>query len=144
MTIVKYILVAIVLLTLYITEPLWRVTATTDTTELSNIEEEYNTNEDKQKNIISNEAKKIIKQEEDIGPKPLVAYQSRVPEPLQKYWDKRLKQGESVFEDICSRLRATDRGWTTTCQYKIKYENGSCSSLQVDTFIIKHGKVKKE
>jgi len=140
MKILKYILFAGVLLTLYITEPIWRVQKNTNTTEVSQIDQEIKQQQDDRNNLIAEEAEKLRKYEEKFGKKPSVKYKSRVPKPLQEYWDKTLDENDSIYEDICSRLKASDKGWTTTCQYKIKGKNGSSGPL-LDTFVIRDGKV---
>ena len=142
MKIITYILIAGILVTLYITEPMWRVQKSTNTTELSAIDQEIKTQQDGRNNLIAEEAEKLRKYEEKFGKKPSVAYKSRVPKPLQEYWDETLDDTDSIYEDICTRLTASDKGWTTTCHYKIKGKNGS-SGLKVDTIIIRDGKVIK-
>jgi len=137
MKILKYILVVGILLTLYITEPMWRVYKTT---EVSQIDEKITKQQKERNKLIAEEAEKLRILEEKFGKKPSVAYKSRVPEPLQTYWDRSLNEGESIYEDICSRLEASTNGWSTTCQYKIRSKKGS-SGLQLETYIIKDGKV---
>ena len=142
MKIIKYILFAVILITLYITEPLWRPQPNSNATEVSQIDQEIKQQQDYRNNLIAEEAEKLRKHEEKFGKKPSVAYKSRVPKPLQEYWDKTLNDTDSIYEDICSHLKASDKGWETTCQYKIKGKNRS-SMLQLDTFVIRDGKVVK-
>jgi hypothetical protein len=142
MKIIKYILLIGILVTLYITESLWRPLPDSNDTEVSQIDKEIKKQQDYRKNLNAEEAEKSRKYEDKFGKKPSVAYKSRVPKPLQEYWDETLDENDTIYEDICSRLEATDNGWTTTCQYKIKGMNGS-SGLKIDTFIIKDGKLLK-
>ncbi len=142
MKIIKYILFAGVLLTLYITESMWRPQSNSNTAELSQIDKEISEQQAERNNLIATEAEKLRTYEEKFGKKPSVAYQSRVPKPLQEYWDKTLDDTDSIHDDICTRLTASDKGWTTTCHYNIKGKNRS-SGLKVDTFVIRDGKVVK-
>jgi len=137
MKILKYILVIVILLTLYITEPLWRVYKTT---EVSQIDEKITKQQKARNKLKAEEAEKLRILEEKFGKKPSTAYKSRVPAPLQTYWDKSLNTGESIYEDICTPLQASEKGWVTTCQYKIRGKKSS-SGLQLETYIIKDGKV---
>ena len=128
MKILKYLLFAILLVTLYITEPLWRVQSNTNTVEVS----QKNNN-----NLTVSEADKLSKLEEKIGKKPTVQYKSRVPEPLREYWNKTFEDPDAVQKEQCSRLRASSQGWETTCHFKVN------SIREVHTYIIKNGKVIK-
>lgn len=136
----KIILIVAILLTLYITEPLWRVQS--DPTELTGIDKEINAKQEERNALNAQEREKLKKLEAKFGEKPSVAHKSRVPKPLQAYWDETLKPSEYIYEDICSKLSAGKDGWETTCQYKVKNEKGS-SQLQFDTFVIRDGKVIK-
>ena len=142
MKIIKYILFAGILIGLYITESFWRPLPNSNNTEVSQIDQEIKKQQDDRNNLNAAEAEKLRTYEEKFGKKPSVAYKSRVPKPLQEYWDQTLDDTDSIYEDICTRLNASDNGWTTTCHYKIKGESGS-SGLQVDTYVIRDGKVVK-
>jgi len=138
MKIIKYILIVGILLTLYITEPMWRVQPNTNDTEMSSVDKEILEQKTERNNLIAAEAEKGRIYEEKFGKRPSVAYKSRVPKPLQDYWDKTLNDNESIYEDICSPLKASNKGWKTTCQYKIRSEKRS-SGLKFNTYIIKNG-----
>ncbi len=140
MKILKYILIIGVLLTLYITEPLWRVQKTT---EVSQIDAQMKKQQDERNNLTAEAAEKLRILEDKFGKKPDVAYKSRVPIPLQTHWSNIFKSSDYVYEDICSPLRASTKGWETTCQYKIRHEDGSSSGLRFDIYIIKNGKILK-
>jgi len=142
MKILKYILVAGILLALYITEPMWRIQPNSNDTEVSSVDKDISEQKAERNNLIAEEAEKLRKYEEKFGRKPLVEYKSRVPKPLHEYWDKTLDNTDTIYEDICSPLEASNDGWTTTCHYKIKGKNGS-SGLQIDTYVIRDGKVVK-
>ena len=98
--------------------------------------------QDSRDNLTAEAAEKLRKLEQKFGTKPDLAYKSRVPAPLQAYWDSILTDEEYVYEDICSPLKAGSQGWTTTCQYKIHRKSGN-SGLKIDTFNIKDGKLVK-
>ena len=138
MKILKYLLIAIILIALYITYPLWQLTSGQGSTDVSQVDE-YKAERKAMKNA---EEEALMAAEEKFGPKPSVAYQSRVPEPVQRYWDATLKADESIYEDICSPLQVTSEGWSTSCQYKIKSAKG-LSPLRLDKYTIKNGEVVK-
>jgi len=142
MKIIKYILIVGILLALYITEPMWRVQKNINDAEVSSIDKEISEQKKERNDLIAAEAEKLRIYEDKFGKRPSVAYKSRVPQPLQEYWDKTLNETESIYEDICSPLKAADNGWTTTCQYKIRSEKRS-SGLKLDTYVIRDGKVVK-
>ena len=135
MKIIKYILIAGVLLTLYITEPMWRVQ--NNSSDLSQIDKEIANQKNERNNLIAAEAEKLRIYEEKFGKKPSTAYKSRVPQPLQEYWDKIYNDSDAIYEDICTPIKASNKGWKTTCQYKVKGKTG----LQLDTYVISNGKV---
>ena len=139
---IKYILITGIIISLYITEPMWRIVPNNSVKEITAIEEKIKEQQDERNNLIANKAEKLRIFEEKFGKKPSVAYKSRVPKPLQEYWRKTLDATETIHEDICSLLKATDKGWETICQYKIKSRNGS-SELMFNTYIIKDGVVIK-
>jgi len=128
MKILKYLLLALLLVTLYITEPLWRVQSNTNTIEVS----QTNNN-----NLTISGADKLSKVEKKIGKKPTVQYKSRVPKPLREYWNKTYEDPGAVQKEQCSRLKASSQGWETTCHFKVN------SILKVHTYIIKNGIVIK-
>jgi len=142
MKIMKYILIIGILIALYITESMWRVQSNTNNTEISSIDKEILQQQTERNNLIAEEAEKLREYEEKFGKKPSVKYKSRVPKPLQQYWDKTLNSSESIYEDICSPLKASDKGWSTICQYKIKSKKGS-SVLKLNTYIIRNGVIVK-
>jgi len=137
MKIIKYILIVGILLALYITEPMWRVQKNINDAEVSSIDKEISEQKKERNNLIAAEAEKLRIYEEKFGKRPSVAYKSRVPQPLQEYWDKTLNDNNSIYDDICTPLKDSDKGWKTTCQYKIKGKTG----LQLDTYVIRNGKV---
>lgn len=136
----KYIIIIGLLLTLYITEPLWRVQFRTNNSLISQIDKELTEQDNKRKEFIAVETKKRIKLEEECGKKPSCAYKSKVPKPLQKYWNRTLKNPDSIHEEICTPLHAVKNGWMTSCQYKVKNSYNKIE-LRLDTYIIKDGKV---
>ena len=131
MKIIKYILIVGVLLTLYITEPMWRVQPNTNDTEMSSVDKKILEQKNERNNFIAAQAEKLRIYEEEFGIKPSAEYKSRVPKPLQEYWDKIYKDTDAIYEDICTPLKASNKGWKTTCQYKVKSKTG----LQMDTYL---------
>lgn len=136
----KYILVIGLLVILYITEPLWRAHPPTNNTEMSQIDKEILEQKNERNDLIASEAEKLRKIEEKCGKKPFCAYKSRVPKPVQTYWDKTLKNPDSLHDEICTPLQSVEKGWMTSCQYKVRTANDTVE-LRLDTYIIKDGKV---
>jgi hypothetical protein len=134
MKIVKYLLLIAVIFVLYITAPMWTVTHG------PSVIEEVEVEQGNKKAQLSTKDYELLEFENKFGKKPSIAYQSRVPKPLQEYWDNMLDESESIYDDICSPLEPSSNGWITTCQYKIKSKLG-VSELKFDTYVIKHGKV---
>ena len=138
MKILKYILFAVILFVLWVTEPLWfkksydTTTSTTDT---------FITEQDKErKKLLKAEAAKLKALEDKFGPKPSAAYGSRVPVELRDYWNKTLKYPDSLVEEICEPIRPSARGWQTVCRYRAKNNSGNLQ-LRQNTYIIKDGVV---
>ena len=71
-----------------------------------------------------------------------INYEILIDNITTEYAFKTLDDTDYIYEDICSHLKASDNGWSTTCQYKIKGKNGS-SALQLDTYVIRNGVVVK-
>lgn len=136
MSIMKYILFALLLLGLWITEPLWfkSHSSTSDST--------VDTQIDKQKyqreKLLAADAAKLQELETKFGPKPYGKYGTGVPSSIYEYWRKRLKYPDSLEEERCTAIRAAEKGWTTVCRYRVKNDSGSLE-LRQDTFIIKDG-----
>jgi hypothetical protein len=137
MKILKYLLMVVIVIALYITYPLWQLTPGTGS-DIPQIDEE----KVEAKPRMSEDDKALREAEEKFGPKPRVAYKSRVPEPVQRHWDETLEADESIYEDICSRLKVTAEGWSTTCQFKVKSEKG-ISPLRFKSYTIKNGQLVK-
>lgn len=136
MSIMKYILFAVVLFALWVTEPLWMKSNTNTTT--SPIDEQITEQKKARAELLSAEAKKLKELEEKFGQKPYGKYSTGVPSSIQEYWDKTLKYPDSLEEERCGPIRAGDKGWTTVCRYRAKNSSGSLELMQ-DTFIIKDG-----
>jgi len=99
MSMMKYILLAIMLLALWITEPLWLRTNTNTT---SSPMDTYITEQEKARaELLATEAKKIKDLEAKFGPKPYGIYRTGVPPSVQEYWNKTLKYPNSIEEERC-------------------------------------------
>ena len=130
----KYILFALILLGLWVTEPLWLKTNTTTSPVDAHIIEQ----EKARAELLAAEAKKLKELERKFGQKPYARYSTGVPLSVQEYWNKTLKYPNSLEEERCGPIRAADNGWTTVCRYRVKNSSGSLE-LRQDTFIIKDG-----
>ena len=136
MSIMKYILFALLLLGLWVTEPLWLKTNTNTTA--SPVDVHITKQEKARAELLAAEAKKLKELETKFGPKPYGRYSTGVPPSVHDYWNKTLKYPDSLEEERCGPIRAGDKGWTTVCRYRAKNSSGSLE-LRQDTFIIKDG-----
>lgn len=136
MSIMKYILFAVILFGLWVTEPLWMKTNTNTTT--SPVDTHITEQEKERAELLANKAKKLKELETKFGPKPYGRYSTGVPPSVQDYWNKTLKYPNSLEEERCGPIRAGTNGWTTVCRYRAKNISGSLE-LRQDTFIIKDG-----
>ena len=136
MSIMKYIIFALILFALWVTEPLWIKNNTNTTT--SPIDTHIIEQEKARVELLSAEAKKLQDLETKFGPKPYGRYSTGVPPSIYEYWSKTLKHPDSIKEERCGPVRAGANGWTTVCRYRVKNRSGSLE-LRQDTFIIKDG-----
>lgn len=132
----KYILFALLLLGLWVTEPLWMKSNTNTTT--SPVDKHITEQGKARAELLSAEAKKLKELETKFGPKPYGKYSTSVPPAIYDYWGKTLKYPDSLEEERCGPIRAAEKGWTTVCRYRAKNSSGSLELMQ-DTFIIKNG-----
>ena len=136
MIIMKYILFALVLFGLWVTEPLW---FKSNTNQISSPVETQITEQERQRaELIASEAARVKELETKFGPKPYGKYSTGVPVSVYQYWDKTLKYPESLEEERCGPIREGAKGWVTVCRYRAKTSSGSLQLMQ-DTFIIKDG-----
>ncbi|MGB5505373.1 MAG: hypothetical protein WBM70_01665 [Sulfurovum sp.] len=136
MTIMKYILFALLLFGLWVTEPLWLKSNTNQTS--SPIKTQITEQERQRAELIASEAARLKELETKFGPKPYGKYSTGVPASIYQYWERTLKYPDSLEEERCRPIRAGDKGWTTVCRYRVKNSSGSLQLMQ-DTFIIKDG-----
>ena len=140
MKIMKYILFALLLLGLWITEPLWMKKHTTTST--APVDTQITEQNHQRVQQLASDAVKLNELEIKFGPKPYGKYSTGVPMEVYTYWDETLRYPDSLEEERCSPIRAGERGWTTVCRYRAKNSSGSIQLMQ-DTFIIKNGKASK-
>ena len=134
MSIMKYILFAVLLFSLWVTEPLWLKTNTTT----SPMDENITVKKKEKAELLITEAKKLKELETKFGPKPYGRYSTGVPPSIYEYWNETLNYPDSLEEERCGPIRAGDKGWSTVCRYRAKNSSGSLELMQ-DTFIIKDG-----
>ena len=136
MSIMKYILFALLLLGLWVTEPLWmkRNANSTDSSVNTKIVEQKNHRTEK----LTSESEKIEEFEQRFGPKPYGRYSTGVPSAVYEYWNKTLTYPDALKEERCGPVRTSSKGWLTVCRYRVKNKSGMLE-LRQDTFIIKDG-----
>ncbi|UPT78551.1 hypothetical protein MN086_05225 [Sulfurovum sp. XGS-02] len=140
MKIMKYVLLALLLLALWITEPLWMKKHTDISS--SPIDMQISEQNHQKAKQLASEAAKLNELEIKFGPKPYGKYSTGVPSEVYAYWDKTLRYPESLEEERCGPIQAGESGWTTVCRYRAKNSARSLQLMQ-DTFIIKNGKATK-
>lgn len=141
MKIFKYILIAAILFILWVTEPLW-FKKSYNVQEPSAVDTFVSKQDQERKKFLKAEIEKGKSLEEKFGPKPSVAYGSRVPRVLATYWKETLKYPDSLTEDICEPIYASTKGWELVCRYKVKNSAGKLE-LRQDTYTINHGVIIK-
>ena len=134
MSILKYILFALLLLGLWITEPLW-MKKNFDTT-ASPVDTQISEENHQKAKHLTAESGKMKELEAKFGPKPYGRHSTGVPSSIYDYWAKTLEYPDSLEEERCRPIRPGPRGWTTVCRYRVKTSSGSFQLMQ-DTFIIK-------
>ncbi|RLA71255.1 MAG: hypothetical protein DRG09_00785 [Epsilonproteobacteria bacterium] len=140
MKILKYILLASILFILWVTEPLWfKKSYNTNTTPTDTFITEQ---DQERKKLLKDEAAKLKALEDKFGPKPSVAYGTRIPHALSIYWGKTLKYPDSLEEERCEPVRPGARGWQIVCRYRVKNHIDRLE-LRQDTYIIKDGVILK-
>lgn len=152
MKIMKYILFALLLLGLWITEPLWLKKHTTTSsspvdTQIVQQNQTYDQPEQTFDNVVSSvvssESRFLKELELKIGPRPSVKESTGVPSLVYNYWHKTLEYPDSLQEETCSPMRGTEEGWTTVCRYRAK-KSFDTLELREDRFLIKNGTVYKK
>jgi hypothetical protein len=152
MSILKYILFALVLFGLWVTEPIWRNTDTpTTTTPTLPVDEPVSESVDvpvmEQKQTkndeVNVEARFLKELEVKIGPKPSVKESTGVPSSVYSYWRKTLQYPDSLQEETCGPIRGSEEGWTTVCRYRVKNSSYE-SELREDRFVIRNGTAYKK
>jgi len=141
MSILKYILFALLLLGLWITEPLWMKSGDIDT-QSSPLDDQIDEQKNERTKLLAAEKSRLKELETRLGPKPYGKYSTGVPSAVYEYWNKTLKYPDSLEEERCGPINAGVKGWTTTCRYRVK-NNAGHLELRQDTFIIKDGVVHK-
>ncbi|MBT8344229.1 MAG: hypothetical protein KJO45_05875 [Sulfurovum sp.] len=136
MSIMKYILFGLLLLGLWVTEPLWMKNNTNTTS--SPVDIHITEQEKARAELLATEAKILKELETKFGPKPYGKYSTGVPPSVYDYWKKTLKYPDSLEEERCAPIIAGGKGWTTVCRYRVKNSLGSLNLMQ-DTFIINNG-----
>ena len=136
MSILKYILFALFLFGLWVTGPLW-MNSHSDT-ESSPINGQIDGQKNERAKLLAAEAAKLKELETKFGPKPYGKYGTGVPSSVYEYWNSTLKYPDSLEEERCSPISASENGWRTVCRYRVKNSSGHLE-LKQDTFIIKDG-----
>jgi hypothetical protein len=136
MSILKYILFALLLLGLWVTEPLWMKSHTDE--QSSSLEDQTDQQKNEKAKLLATETAKLKELEAKFGPKPYGKYSTGVPSAIYEYWDKTLKYPDSLEEERCGPINIGPNGWTTVCRYRIKNSSGNLELIQ-DRFIIKDG-----
>jgi len=141
MSILKYILFALLLLGLWITEPLWRSPDTPPPS--TSVDEPAMEPKNVKEEEVNREAKYFKELGLKFGPKPSVDERTGVPASVYRYWKETLPSPDSLEEETCGLIRGSDEGWRTVCRYRTKNSSGALE-LREDRFIIKSGTAYKQ
>jgi len=141
MSILKYILFALLLLGLWITEPLWR--SSDSDTSASPVDKPIMGQKNTKEEEVNREAIYFKELGLKFGPKPSVDERTGVPASVYAYWQKTLPYPDSLEEETCGLIRGSDEGWRTVCRYKVKNSAGALE-IREDRFIIKSGTAYKQ
>ena len=136
MSIMKYILFALLLFGLWVTEPLWLKKGSD--TMASPVDKQIDVQNNERAKALASQAAKMQDLEEKYGPKPYGRHDTGVPSSVYASWEKTLAVPESLEEERCGPVRAGARGWMTVCRYRAKSSSGALE-LRQDTFFIKDG-----
>lgn len=130
MKIVKYLIFAAIIFTLWVSKPIWMPkTNYHRSAETTNVDEFVNTQKEERNKLLKAQDKELALLEEKFGPK------SAVMPTLNKYF-RQTYSSEDKFELLpCSRVIAIEEGWNTVCGYRLK------GVIDQDTYTINHGKV---
>lgn len=161
MKILKYILFALVLVGLWVTEPIWRNLDTFTSTSMMDVNDTPTLIVDEYDTSISNVDEHIVEQKiknnEEVnvesrflkklalkyGSRPSVQESTGVPSSVYKYWKQTLQYPDSLQDETCSPIRGSEMGWTTVCRYRVKISYDALE-LREDGFIIKNGTAYKK
>ena len=127
---IKYLLIAAVIFTLWVTSPIWmprsKYSHNTTPTEIDT----FMTEQKKERNVLLKaQDKELAELEEKFGLK------SSVMQSLEVYWQKK---HTDTFELLkCSSIRPGITGWSIVCSYRLK------SQIIQDTYTINKGKVSQ-
>lgn len=140
MSFLKYFLFALLLLGLWVTEPLWMKSSTDS--QSSPVDRQIDEQKSQRTKILAAENEKIRALEARFGPKPYGRYSTGVPASVYEYWNRTLQYPDSLEEERCGPVSPGDSGWRTVCRYRVKNSSGALE-LRQDTFIINDGIARK-
>lgn len=144
---IKYLILAIAIFVLWVTEPIWRTSHITGHTivptehEPDNITTETYQDQKKTTKPRTEAEKRYIA---DFGEKPSIDFDSDTPYTVKSYWKKVYKHPERILPLSCTHLKMTPRGWKTTCNFKTQEHSTDVYELQQETYYIKNGTVNDD
>ncbi|NOR55440.1 MAG: hypothetical protein GQ531_04475 [Sulfurovum sp.] len=130
MKIFKYLIFAGIMLTLWITKPMWMPkTNYHRSADTSQVDDLVKTQKEERNALLKAQDKEIAALEKKFGPK------SSVMKILKKHLREKYTEEEKFELLPCSPVREGTDGWTTVCAFRLK------GSMGQDTYTINHGVV---
>ena len=133
MKIFKYLIFAGIMLSLWITKPIWMPkTNYHRSADTSQVDDFASTQKDDRNALLKAQDKEIAALEKKFGPK------SSVMKILKKHLRESYTEEEKFELLPCSPVRASSNGWTTICAYRLQ------GSMQQNTYTINNGIVTQQ
>ena len=131
MKIIKYILFAGIVVTLWVTAPIWMPTSKYQSTEASQVDTLVSQQKAERNALLKAQDNKLEEIEGKFGKK------SSVIPVLKKHWAKTFTDTDEFEWLRCERIVAGKNGWIAVCQYRLK------GAMKQDTYTISHGNVSQ-
>jgi len=137
MKVIKYILFAAIVVTLWVTAPIWMPNSNYNhSTDTSEIDTFVSQQEVERNALLKAQDDKLAKFEAKFGRK------SSVMPAVRLHWAKTYTDPDSFELIKCSYVRPRTDGWSVVCSFRIK-SNTDAGTIEQDTYIIKNGLVSK-
>jgi len=131
MKVIKYFLIGVLLLVLWVTAPLWMPQSYDSLPEQSSVDAYVLDQKEQRNTLLKAQDMKFSKLEEQFGK------QSDVMKAIKSYWAYTYSHGDAFELLRCTKIQAGAKGWTTVCSFRLK------SVMQQDSYTVNNGFVSK-